>query len=197
MVRDDRGGVQTCHAAVGGLVVVHAGRTDDLRYDNALGAVYNKGAALGHEREVAHEYLLLLDLLGLKVAQTHADLERRGIRRVTGLALLLGVLGLLVHGIVDEAQLKITGIVGNGVGIPEHLAQAGLQKPLIALFLDLQQVGHVLDLFVSRKALSESFAVENIFRHWHTLLNRNREHPGQLLFLSAPVLYLRRVNGIL
>ena len=197
MIRNNGCGIQAYQAAVGGLVVVHAGGTHDLRDDNALSAVYDKRTAGGHEREISHEYLLLLDLLSLKVAQTHADLERRGIRRVTGLALLLGVLGLLVHGIVDEAQLKITGIVGNGVGIPEHLAQAGLQKPLIALFLDLQQVGHVLDLFVSRKALSESFAVENIFRHWHTLLNRNRERPGQLLFLSAPVLYLRRVNGIL
>ena len=173
MIRDYRCGIDARHAAVGGLIIVHARAANDLRDDNALSAVYDKRTAGGHEREISHEYLLLLDLLSLKIAQTHTDLQGRGIRCVACLALLLRVLGLLVHRIIHEAQLKIAGIVGHSVGIPEHLAQTGLEKPFIALLLDLQQIGHVLDLFIPCEALSESFAVENVFWHSYTLLNRN------------------------
>ena len=165
MVGDDGRGVDAHHGLVRGLVEVHAGGADDLGDDDALRAVDDEGAAGGHEREVAHEYLLLLYLLGLLVAQPHAHLERRGIRGVARLALLLGVLGLLVHRIVDEAQLKITRVVGDGVNVLENLAQTGGQKPLVRAFLDLQQVGHVHDFLGTGKALSQSLAVENIL--WH------------------------------
>jgi hypothetical protein len=49
-----------------------------------------------------------------------------GVGGVPGLAFLDGVLGLLVHGVVHEAQLEVAGIVGDGVHILEHLAQAFL-----------------------------------------------------------------------
>ena len=170
VIRDHGGGVDGDHGLVQGLVEVHAGRTDDLGDDDALGAVDDKGAAVGHDGEISHEDLLLLDLLGLLVAQTNADLQGLGVGGVAGLALLLVVLGLLVHGVVDEAQLQIAGIVGDGIHIPEHLAQAGLQKPFVGALLDLQQIGHLLDLRGAGKALAQSFAVENIFWHWCTLL---------------------------
>ena len=89
----------------------------------------------------------------------------------------------LLHGIIHKAQLKIAGIVGHRIGIPEYFAQTGLEKPFVALLLDLQKVGHVLDFFVPCKALYESFAVENVFWHSYTLLNRNRERPGELFIL--------------
>ena len=38
------------------------GRADELRHDDALGAVDDERALLGHHREVAHEDRLLLDL---------------------------------------------------------------------------------------------------------------------------------------
>ena len=97
VIRDDRGGVDRKHRLVRGLVKIDAGGTDDLGDDDPLGAVDDEGAALGHQGEVAHEDLLLLDLLGLLVAQTNTDLERSGICGVTRLALFLGILGLLVH----------------------------------------------------------------------------------------------------
>lgn len=69
------------------------GGADDLGDDDALGAVDDEGAGLGHQGEVAHEDLLLLDLLGLLVAQAHPHLDGRGVRGVPGLALLHAVLG--------------------------------------------------------------------------------------------------------
>ena len=53
--------------AVLGLHQVGARGAHELRHDDALGAVDDERAALGHPREVAHEDRLLADLAGLAV----------------------------------------------------------------------------------------------------------------------------------
>ena len=131
VIRDDGRSVDAGHAAIGGLVIVHTGGTDDLRDDDTLSSVNDECAACGHEREVAHEDLLLLDLLCLEIAQTNADLQGCGVCCVPCLALFLVVLGLFVHGIVNEAELELTAVVGDRIGISENFTQAGLQKPLV------------------------------------------------------------------
>ena len=147
------------------LAVVDAGGADDLGDDHALGAVDDKRTGLGHQREIAHEDLLLLDLARLLVVQADAHLHRGGIRRVAGLALLHVILGRLVHAVIEEAQLQITGIVRDGRHVREHLAQAGVQEPLIGVLLDRQQVGHRHDLFVSGKVLAQGLAVVLVLGH--------------------------------
>ena len=54
--------------------VIHARRANQLRDDDALGAVDDKRAVLGHEREIAHEHLGLLDLVSVAVRQPHGCL---------------------------------------------------------------------------------------------------------------------------
>ncbi len=61
---------------VGGLVEVDARGTDQLGDDDALGAVDDEDAVLGHHREVAEEDLLLLDLAGAPVHEPGGDEER-------------------------------------------------------------------------------------------------------------------------
>ncbi len=190
VIRDHGGGVDADHGLVQGLIEVHTGRTDDLGDDDALGAVDDKGAPVGHDGKIAHEDLLLLDLLGLLVAQAHADLQRLGVGGVAGLALFLVVLGLVVHGVVDEAQLQVAGIVRDGIHIPEHFPETCLQKPFVGALLDLQQIGHLLDLRGAGKALSQSLAVENIFWHWCTLLILFRT-PGVVATFNSPGIDLR------
>ena len=164
-VRDDRDGVGDVLCLVGVAGVVDAGGTHDLGDDDALCAVDDEGAALGHQGEVAHEDLLLLDLLGLLVAQAHPDLQGGGIRGVAGLALLHVVLGLFVHGEVDEGQLQVAVIVPDGGYIPEDLPEAGVQEPLVRLLLDLQKVRHLQHFFVAGKALAQRFSVVYILYH--------------------------------
>ena len=188
MVRDDRCGVGVYHGLVGGLVKVNAGGTDDLGNNNALGTVDDEGAAVGHEREVAHEDLLFLDLLRLLIAQTNPDLEGGGVRGVSRLALLLVVLRLLVHGVVNKAQLQIAGVVSYGINILKDLSQTRFQKPLVGTLLDFQQIGHLPDLLGAGKAFSQSLAVEDIFWHWRTLLISNCKRPAVLSDSLQPVL---------
>src|SRR5690606_21963792 len=61
---DARGEDVLVRGLVGGALEVHARRADELRDDDALGAVDDERAALGHERELAHEDRLRLDLTG-------------------------------------------------------------------------------------------------------------------------------------
>ena len=165
VVRDDGRAVHGAVGFVRFLVEIDAGGTDDLGDDDALGAVDDKRAACGHEREIAHEDLLFLDLLGLAVAQTHADLQRSGVCGVARLALLLRVFRGLIHGIVHEGKLQIAGVVRNGGYALENLPQPLVQKPLIGILLDLEQMRHVLDLFRAGIALSDCSSVLYILRH--------------------------------
>ena len=71
-----------------GLHHVRARGTDQLRHDDALGAVDDERAALGHPREVAHEHRLLTDLAGLPVDERDGDRQRPRVRQVLLTALL-------------------------------------------------------------------------------------------------------------
>ena len=164
-VGDDGGAVGDVARLVLILGEVDAGGADDLGDDDTLGAVDDKGAGLGHQGEVAHEDLLLLDLLGLLVAQAHPDLDGGGVRGVPGLALLHVVLGGLIHGVVDEAQLQVARVVRDGGHILEDFPQAGVQEPLVGMLLDVQQVGHLQNLLVAGIALAQGLAVVDVLDH--------------------------------
>ena len=104
-VRDHGRGVDVLVCLVHRVAVIHAGAADDLRDNDALRAVDDEGAAVGHQREIAHEDLLILDLAGLLVEQTDAHLDGLCVGRVAFLAFLDRVLGLFVEGVVKEGQL--------------------------------------------------------------------------------------------
>ncbi|MPM94272.1 hypothetical protein SDC9_141418 [bioreactor metagenome] len=86
---------------------------------------------MGHQGEISHEDLLLLNFLRLLIAQADRHLQGSGVRSVARLALLHVVLGSLVHLIVDEGQLQVPLIVGDGTHVGEDLPQALLPEPLV------------------------------------------------------------------
>ena len=126
---------------------------------------------MGHQGEIAHEDLLLLDLLRLLVPQPDRHLQGGGIRGVPGLALLHIVLGRLVHAEVNERQLQIALIVGNRADVLKNLLQTRFQKLLVGGLLNLKQIGHGHDFFVPGKILSEGFAVVLVLSHLHIHLS--------------------------
>ena len=162
-VRDYGSGEQNLVGLVKLLAVVYARGTNELRYDRAFCTVDDEGSSVGHLREVTHEDLLLLDLAGLLVAQTHADLQRSCIRCISCLALLNAVLRLLVHRKIEEGKLQISGVVRDGRGIVKNLTQALIQEPFVRLLLHLDEIRHFENLFDSCKALSCGFAVLYVF----------------------------------
>ncbi len=109
-----------------------AGRAVQLRNDNALGAVHDEGAILRHQRNVAEEDFLLLDVAnglraGLSVLvvdrQAHRDLERSRIGHAALFALCLIVLELQADRVAAlVAEVRRVLVVGAALGA-EHIAR--------------------------------------------------------------------------
>lgn len=124
--RDDLGGEDVLVGRlVDGGVEVDTGGTDKLRHDDTLGAVDDEGALVGHEREVAHEDRLRLDLSGLVVRELGGDEQRSRVREVALLALVDGVLRRL-ETVVAEGQRHRPGEVLDRRDLLEDLFQTGL-----------------------------------------------------------------------
>ncbi len=85
-------------------VEVHPRRANQLAHHHALGAVDDKRALLGHEREVAHEDVRDQHLVArLAVDQRHPHVQRRGVGHIALQAHFLAVLRLLEP--VGQAEL--------------------------------------------------------------------------------------------
>ena len=103
---------------------VRTGRADQLGDDDALRAVDDERALRGHEREVAHEHRLRLDLAGVVVHELRGDEQGRGVGHVPLLALVDRVLGGL-EAVLAEGQGHRAGEVLDGRDLLEDLLQAG------------------------------------------------------------------------
>ena len=140
--RDDASGVDVL---VGGLLhlalEVDARAADELRDDDTLGAVDDEGAALSHEREVAHEDGLGLDLARHVVHELGVDIERRGEGLAALLALVDRVLRLFELGL-GERQLHRLAEVLDRADLFEDLVEArGLGNRVVAGRLRLGRAG--------------------------------------------------------
>ena len=173
------------------VAVIHAGRADDLGHHHPLRAVDDEGAGVGHQGEIPHENLLLLDLLGLLVPQADLDLQGRGIVGVPGLALLHIVLGLFIHFVVNEGQLQVALVVADRAHVGEDLPQAGVQELLIGGLLDFQEVWHGNDFLIPGKVLAKGLPIILVFGHLHIHLSAatgggNRDTPGAVVKNPSP-----------
>ena len=99
---------------------VDARRTHELRHHDALGAVDDEGAAVGHHREVPHEDRLLLDLTGLRVHEARGDEERARVGHVALTALVFGVLRR-VEDVVGQLELELAGEVLDRRDVAQRL----------------------------------------------------------------------------
>ena len=119
------------------LVVVeeHAGRTVHLRDDDALGAVDDEGAVHGHERDIAHVDVLLLDVLdrlgaGFLVDIEHDQAQRHLQRRSIGhaaLAALVDVVFRRLEFVADEFQHRGAREIRDREHRAEHRLQSLVQ----------------------------------------------------------------------
>ena len=148
-VGDDAGVVEDLAGGVGlALVVVEedARRAVQLRHHHALGAVDDEGAVLGHERDLAHVDVLLLDVLhalagGFAVVddEAHAHAQGRGVGEAAQHA-LAHVEGRLAELVVHVLQGGVAGVAGDGEHGTERAVQALVLEAARAHAL-LQELG--------------------------------------------------------
>ena len=111
-------------------VEVDTRRADQLGHHDTLGAVDDEGALGRHEREVAHEDGLALDLAGAVVDELRRHEHGGGVRHVLVLALLDGVLGRL-EPVVAERQGHGSREVLDRADLLEDLLEARLLRDLL------------------------------------------------------------------
>ena len=160
------------------LVVVEedARRTVHLGDDHALGAVDDERAVLGHERDVAHIDVLLLDVLDrlgagflvhIEHDQAQRHLQRRGIGHGALLALLDVVFRLLemVVDIFEERGFReiLDREHGRENGLQSLVDAAAfrlrdLEELVVRGLLNLDEVRHLRDLDDLAEVLAEAFA---------------------------------------
>ena len=162
-IGNDPAGKEQLAAGMGlALVVIeeHTGRAVHLRHDHAFGAVHDERSVRGHQRHVAHEDVLFLDVLdrlgaGILVDiehdQTQGDLERRGIGHVALLALfhvVLGLLKLVLHEFEDGGLVEILNRKNrledalDAFAVQRLGLVAGVQEKVVRGFLNLDKVRH-------------------------------------------------------
>jgi len=136
-------------ALAGGLVgfdgVVDAGGADELGDDDALGAVDDEGAPVGHEGEVAEEEALFLDFAGVFDAEFDIDEERRGVGHVALAAFVHGGLRLAELVLAEDEVHPVAGEVLDWGEFVEELPEAFPLKPFEGIELDADEVGEVED----------------------------------------------------
>ena len=124
-----------------------ARRTNQLRHDDALGAVDDERALVGHHREVTHEHRLLFDLTGVRVHEPRPHENRRGVGHVLFFALLHRELGrwaqIFVVGIELELELQRLAEVLDRRDVVKRLGDALFQEPLERITLNGNQVGQL------------------------------------------------------
>ncbi len=111
--------------------VVNAGGTNELRNDNALRAVDNESSAVGHKREIAHEYFVFLNDACFLVPERSLYSQWSGVGNVPLLALRNGIFRCVVDRVIHKVQHQIAVIVGNSRNIAENLFKSFIQKPLV------------------------------------------------------------------
>ena len=135
--------MKTCFSGSFGRHHVGARRADELGDDDALGAVDDEGAALGHPREVAHEDGLLADLAGLLVLEGDGRGQRPRVGHVLLAALLDRVRRLLELELAEDDRevprvVLDRGYVVNGLSQPTVLR---IRQLFERATLDIDQMG--------------------------------------------------------
>ncbi|OIQ79544.1 hypothetical protein GALL_387200 [mine drainage metagenome] len=180
----------------------HARAAVQLGDDDALGAVDDERAVLGHQGQLAHVDLLLLDLLDGRLGsfavhdgQAHLDAQRRG-KSQAALLTFLDVEWRCAEAVADIIQTRIAGMADNRKHGAEGRLQAAiltlvlrnmlLQKAGIGLQLHRQQIRDFLHAFTLGETLADTFFLgERIAHGISTGLERAKDSRSRPRFLLA------------
>ena len=163
-VRDHRRPVQVNGAGIHLLVIVHAGRTNQLAYNDTFRPVDHKGARRRHEGKIAHKNGGFLDFSRILVEQADLHIQRSAVGSIPFLAFLDGVFRLAELE-AFEGKLQIAVKILNGGNIVEDFVQAFVDEPFVGFALQINQMGHRDDFVDLPEAVPCSVTCLNRFKH--------------------------------
>ena len=113
---------------------------------------------------------MFVDFAGVIVVKAHLHLERSRISRITLLALVDRILGIvLAKLVIHEFQTEPPVVVGNRRDVREHLIETLFQEPAIRVLLYFNQVRHLKDVFLLGEThadvLTDIYRMNPVFIH--------------------------------
>ena len=172
-VRDQLRGIDLLVESISFALVVYARGTNQLGYDDTLGAIDDECARVRHDREIPHEQIVLFQLAGFLVFQTRLHVQRSGVVHILRLALFDIVLAFAEIEIA-KVQRPFLSAVLDRRNICENILQPFLAEPFIRLRLQIEQMGHLqyflrsgigVSLFLPYHDRSEHLAVRHSLPH--------------------------------
>ena len=172
-VRDQLRGINLLVESISFTLVVYARGTNQLGYDDTLGAIDDECTRVRHDREIPHEQIVLFQLAGFLVFQTRLHVQWSGVVHILRLALFDIVLALAEIEIA-KVQRPFLSAVLDRRNICENILQPFLAEPFIRLRLQIEQMGHLqyflrsgigVSLFLPYHDRSEHLAVRHSLPH--------------------------------
>ena len=139
--------------------IVNARRTHQLADDDTLRSIDHEGARLGHQREISHKNFMFVDLVCLFIMKADLHFQRSCVCGVPLLTLGDGILHIVsAQCEIHEFQAQLTAVIRDRRDIRKYFFQALVQKPLIGVLLDFDQIRHFQYLFLPRVTHTHAFS---------------------------------------
>jgi len=150
--------------------IVDTRGTHELADDNSLCTIDNKCTCLCHQRKISHKDLMLVDLIIFLIIKPYSDLQRCRISCISLLTLIDRVLYIIFAECkIHKLQTQMTTVVSDRGNIVEYLFEAFIQKPLVGILLNFNEVGHLQYFFLPGIAHAEAFSgfdgTNSVFLH--------------------------------
>ena len=159
--------------------IIDSRGTDKLADNNALSAVDHEGTSICHQRKIAHEDLMFLMLVLILIIKPDLHLHRCSVGRIAFLAFRNGVLDIIPAKLeINKVEAQMPREVVDRENVPEHFPEAFAKEPFIGILLDLYEVRHIENFFLSGEAHANAFTGSD---RTHIAFFHVRYHPCQLL----------------
>ena len=123
--------------------IVDTRGTYQLADDDTLRAVDHESSRLCHKRQITHENLMFVDLIRFLIIETNSYFQRSSVGGIPFFAFFDRVLcTLFVKCKVGKLQAQLSAVVGNRRNIRKCLTETFIQKPLVGISLNLDQIRH-------------------------------------------------------
>jgi len=160
----------------------------DLRDHDAVGAVDDEAAVLGHERQVAEEDLVFLDQSAVLVDELKLGVDGRLVGQVL-LAAFLGAVRRLAETVLQEVQHEARRTVAVGLVDGEDFLEGTLESGVLTPVgrpVDLEELVEGIDLDFRQVGKRDDFGdfaeALDALCHWH--LNTGKTSYGRAPDLS-------------
>ena len=143
-------GIQLFAQLIVGNPIIDTRRTHQLADDNTFRSVNHEGSRIRHQGQISHENIMLADLIIFLIVKSHPDLQRCGVGGIPLRAFFNRILHIFfAQSKVHKFKTQFAAVVLNRGNIIKNFSESLIQKPLIGILLNLNQIRHLKNFFLT------------------------------------------------